>query len=99
MTTASPRMSGCLLDGNIYVSGEYLKTNPGWHLEEAPFKVEQIREMSRATQGVTLINLDEGTLLAGLEKLAETEAGVDNGEGEEGEALDAPEAGGEGAAE
>jgi SAM-dependent methyltransferase len=38
-------MSGCLLDGNIYVSGEYLKTNPGWHLEEAPFKVEQILRM------------------------------------------------------
>lgn len=62
-------------------------------------KVEQIREMSRATQGVTLINLDEGTLLAGLEKLAESDADVDNGEGEEGDAPDAPEAAGEGAAE
>jgi DNA gyrase subunit A len=37
-------------------------------------KVEQIREMSRATQGVTLINLDEGSLLAGLEKVAESDA-------------------------
>ena len=65
-------------------------------------KVEQIREMSRATQGVTLINLDEGTLLAGLEKLAESDA--DNGdEAEEGEAPEAGgiggEAGAEGAAE
>jgi DNA gyrase subunit A len=44
-------------------------------------KVEQIREMSRATQGVTLINLDEGSLLAGLEKVAEseTENEVENG--------------------
>ncbi|MBX9849077.1 MAG: DNA gyrase subunit A [Rhodocyclaceae bacterium] len=37
-------------------------------------RVEQIREMSRATQGVTLINLDEGSLLAGLEKVAESDA-------------------------
>jgi DNA gyrase subunit A len=40
-------------------------------------RVEQIREMSRATQGVTLINLDEGTLLAGLEKVAESESVAD----------------------
>jgi DNA gyrase subunit A len=66
-------------------------------------KVEQIREMSRATQGVTLINLDEGTLLAGLEKLAESVAvaGVDGVEDEEGadESPEAGEAAGEGAAE
>ena len=66
-------------------------------------KVEQIREMSRATQGVTLINLDEGTLLAGLEKLAESEAvaGVEGLEDEEGvdESPEAGEAAGEGAAE
>ena len=65
-------------------------------------KVEQIREMSRATQGVTLINLDEGTLLAGLEKVAESD--TDNGdEGEDGEAPETGEVGGdagvEGAAE
>ncbi|CAG4883229.1 DNA gyrase (type II topoisomerase), subunit A [Georgfuchsia toluolica] len=36
--------------------------------------VADIREMSRATQGVTLINLDDGTLLAGIEKVIETEA-------------------------
>ncbi|GAB2180706.1 DNA gyrase subunit A [Denitratisoma sp. agr-D3] len=44
-------------------------------------RITDIREMSRATQGVTLINLDEGTYLAGLEKVIETE-------GEEGEGLD-----------
>ena len=42
-------------------------------------RVADIREMSRATQGVTLINLDDGTFLAGLEKVIETEG--DNAEG------------------
>jgi len=36
-------------------------------------RVKEIREMSRATQGVTLITLDEGEKLAGLEKIVETE--------------------------
>ncbi len=35
--------------------------------------VADIREMSRATQGVILINLDDGTKLAGIEKVIETE--------------------------
>lgn len=35
--------------------------------------VNDIRVMGRSTQGVTLINLDEGTYLAGLEKVVETE--------------------------
>jgi DNA gyrase subunit A len=35
--------------------------------------VNQIREMGRSTQGVTLINLDDGTKLAGIEKIIETE--------------------------
>ena len=35
--------------------------------------VESIREMGRSTQGVTLINLDEGTSLAGIEKVAESD--------------------------
>jgi len=35
--------------------------------------VNSIREMSRSTQGVTLINLDEGAKLAGLERVAETD--------------------------
>ena len=34
-------------------------------------RVSEIREMSRATQGVTLIHLGEGEKLAGLEKVAE----------------------------
>jgi len=36
-------------------------------------KVKQIREMSRSTQGVTLMNLDAGEKLAGLERVAETD--------------------------
>jgi DNA gyrase subunit A len=36
-------------------------------------KVKTIREMSRSTQGVTLINLGSGERLAGLERVAETE--------------------------
>jgi DNA gyrase subunit A len=35
--------------------------------------VSQIREMGRSTQGVTLISLDDGTVLAGIEKIVETE--------------------------
>ncbi|HQR02988.1 MAG: DNA gyrase subunit A [Proteobacteria bacterium] len=42
-----------------------------------------VREMSRATQGVTLINLDEGTLLAGVEKVVETEDPEIESEGSE----------------
>jgi DNA gyrase subunit A len=36
-------------------------------------RVVEIREMGRATQGVTLINLGEGEKLAGLQKVVETE--------------------------
>jgi DNA gyrase subunit A len=36
-------------------------------------QVSSIREMGRSTQGVTLINLDEGEKLAGLERVVETE--------------------------
>src|SRR6266513_1343576 len=42
-------------------------------------KVSSIREMSRSTQGVTLINLDQGEKLAGLGRVVETE---DDGEEE-----------------
>lgn len=38
-------------------------------------RVIEIREMGRATQGVTLINLGEGEKLAGLQKVVETENG------------------------
>ncbi len=36
-------------------------------------KVDQVRETGRSAQGVRLINLDDGTKLAGIEKVIETE--------------------------
>ena len=49
-------------------------------------KVVDIRELGRATQGVTLINLDDGTSLAGIEKVAESDVddAVDMLDGEDG---------------
>ncbi|GAB3649214.1 DNA gyrase subunit A [Ramlibacter alkalitolerans] len=44
-------------------------------------RVSEIRELGRATQGVTLINLDEGSKLSGLQRIVENDAG--NGEAEE----------------
>lgn len=51
--------------------------------------MSEIREMGRATQGVTLISLDGGTKLSGLRRVAQAEresncdsdgsAGADNG--------------------
>jgi DNA gyrase subunit A len=43
-------------------------------------KVKQIREQGRSTQGVRLIDLDEGTKLAGIERVAEKEEEEGNGE-------------------
>jgi DNA gyrase subunit A len=48
-------------------------------------RVAEVREMGRATQGVTLIALDQGTTLTGLQRIAETD---DEG-GDEGPAQDA----------
>ena len=45
-------------------------------------RVAEVREMGRATQGVTLIALDGGTTLSGLQRVAETDD--DGGEGGEG---------------
>ncbi|WP_454056106.1 DNA gyrase subunit A [Cupriavidus sp. Marseille-Q8015] len=57
-------------------------------------RVAEIREMGRATQGVTLINVDEGTRLSGLQRIVESDA--DSGGADEAEAVDgaasAPEA-------
>jgi DNA gyrase subunit A len=44
-------------------------------------RVSEIREMGRATQGVTLIALDDGTTLSGLQRVVErdSEGGGENG--------------------
>ena len=52
-------------------------------------RVGEIREMGRATQGVTLIGLDEGSKLSGLQRIVENDAGApadaaDGGEGDDG---------------
>jgi DNA gyrase subunit A len=45
-------------------------------------RVREIRELGRATQGVTLIALDAGEKLAGLEKVVESEDDADLGSAE-----------------
>ena len=48
-------------------------------------RVSEIREMGRATQGVTLINVDEGTRLSGLQRIAESDSDDDVDDAEEGD--------------
>jgi len=49
-------------------------------------RVSEIRELGRATQGVTLIGLDDGAKLSGLQRIVENDAHVqdDSAEGSEG---------------
>jgi DNA gyrase subunit A len=58
-------------------------------------RVAEIREMGRATQGVTLIALDDGTTLTGLQRVVERDSDVvnGNGNGHDSGAAAAPEAG------
>ena len=50
-------------------------------------RVSEIRELGRATQGVTLIGLDEGAKLSGLQRIVENDANA--ADGESGDANDA----------
>jgi DNA gyrase subunit A len=43
-------------------------------------RVSEIRELGRATQGVTLIGLDEGSKLSGLQRIVENDAGPAEGD-------------------
>ncbi len=43
-------------------------------------RVSEIRELGRATQGVTLISLDDGSQLGGLQRIVENDAGSDTEE-------------------
>ncbi|GAA6119630.1 DNA gyrase subunit A [Acidovorax sp. FG27] len=43
-------------------------------------RVSEIRELGRATQGVTLIALDEGAKLSGLQRIVENDANVPDGD-------------------
>ena len=50
-------------------------------------RVAEIRELGRATQGVTLIALDDGSKLSGLQRIVENDA---NGDGEEADPAEPP---------
>ncbi|MGX5649739.1 DNA gyrase subunit A [Hydrogenophaga sp. YM1] len=53
-------------------------------------RVAEIREMGRATQGVTLISLDDGDELSGLQRIVENDANVpEGGEPDSGDAAPA----------
>jgi len=45
-------------------------------------RVSEIRELGRATQGVTLIGLDEGSKLSGLQRIVENDAAATEPEGD-----------------
>jgi len=50
-------------------------------------RISEVRELGRATQGVTLIALDDGSKLSGLQRIVENDApgeGDDNNAGEPG---------------
>jgi DNA gyrase subunit A len=55
-------------------------------------RVSEIREMGRATQGVTLIAVDAGTTLQGVQRVVESDA-ADDGAAADSAAPDAPDAG------
>jgi DNA gyrase subunit A len=55
----------------VHPDDEVMLISTGGVLIRMP--VKSIREMSRSTQGVTLINLDDGEKLAGLERVVETD--------------------------
>jgi len=48
--TASTKISGNVLERNIYMDGEFLKKNPLWYIDESPFKVKQILRMIQKNQ-------------------------------------------------
>ena len=60
-------------------------------------RVSEIREMGRATQGVTLISVDEGTWLSGLQRIVESDAediedAEEGGSADQGDTPEAPTA-------
>jgi DNA gyrase subunit A len=46
-------------------------------------RVSEIREMGRATQGVTLIAVEQGETLSGLQRILEADADADEDSGAE----------------
>ena len=60
-------------------------------------RVVEIREMGRATQGVTLISVDEGDSLSGVQRVVETDDPEDDDGAETGDPGRAPEGDDDGA--
>jgi DNA gyrase subunit A len=58
-------------------------------------RVSEIRELGRATQGVTLIGLDEGSKLSGLQRIVENDANVATPEAGEADAAGGGDAAGD----
>jgi len=55
-------------------------------------RVSEIRELGRATQGVTLIGLDEGAKLSGLQRIVENDANAGSEtEGDSNTSTESPE--------
>ena len=52
-------------------------------------RISEVRELGRATQGVTLIALDNGTKLSGLQRIAEDDAASDSDDTDDSKAGDA----------
>jgi DNA gyrase subunit A len=67
----SERNGQVLAAALVHPDDEVMLISTGGVLIRTPVKA--IREMSRSTQGVTLINLSEGEKLAGLERVVETD--------------------------
>jgi len=56
-------------------------------------RVSEVRALGRATQGVTLISIDEGSSLVGVQRIADAGAFGDEGEDDsDGDAADGAEA-------
>jgi DNA gyrase subunit A len=54
-------------------------------------RVSEIRELGRATQGVTLIALDDGSKLSGLQRIVENDANESDGAADADDAADTPD--------
>jgi len=76
-------VGACLVGSGDEPRDEVMLISTGGVLIRTP--IRDIREMGRSTQGVTLINLDEGTYLAGIEKVAETDGDDISDENDEAE--------------
>ena len=56
----------------LYLDGEYLSKNPGWHVEESPWKARQVLRMLRqnhlAPQTICDVGCGSGEVLRQLQE-------------------------------